>query len=228
MKKSHYLLLFLLIPQFMYAVFFIKDHEKILDKMTIQWNRHNMLLEQFGNLPDPWVQGENIQILQEAVVCCQLAIQYCDKILEKIEEKPRADRKSWTDIKKLRKADKKRFGEEIERIQRLIDEFPFNAYIFRINHLYQTSLKKGETAAEYAIWSREQAESRESRLEGLHQAIEAYNEAITCYQQALLFSEEYFPGQPLHIDEKIVQAFEAYQKDLKDCQREAEKIEASI
>ena len=228
MNKIRALFLFLLVPQLIYGVFFIKDHDKLLDKVTMYWNQHGALLKEFGELPNPLAQREKINLLQEAMMCCEHAIHYCDKILEKIEEKSKSDRKSWADIKKLRKGDKKRFAEEIAHIRTLIDQTEENGKVYEITFFCNRVIEKGKEGAAFVEESEKDTLDDDERLHYMHQAIASYSEAQECFQRAGLLAQEYFPGQSVHVDQEVIEELKRCEAALPECQRRASVMETKL
>jgi hypothetical protein len=142
MKWSRLFLLFFLIPNLIYASFYLKEYQKVIDKISAEWNRHEELLQKFNSLTLEERQ-QNIGLLNEAIACCERAIARCDYILDKIAHKIKEDRKQWEQKKQQTKENKKLLHAEIENLRGLIHQT--HHFSEAIAH-YQESVKKANLA----------------------------------------------------------------------------------
>ena len=147
MKWTRFFLLLFLIPSLIYASFDQKDHAKIVDTITSEWNRHNELVQQSINLGTN-EKEKRVALLNEAVACCQRAIGLCDKILNKIANNTKAERhSSWcVEARKKSEKDKKSLNTEIGNLQNALNTTFKNIAFEKAGQLYQESEKKAGLA----------------------------------------------------------------------------------
>lgn len=147
MKRSAFLVILLLFPTFIHARFFAKECNEVLNKMNSAWQFHHELMQQFND-HSALERENNMHLLHEAIHSCQKAIGYAEKILEKIAEKPKEERKDkyWIEMKNICKQNIEVFKNQINYLQMLAQETHRVAAFEKASLLYLESLRKIELA----------------------------------------------------------------------------------
>ena len=135
-----FLFLLFAIPQLLFASFSHDDCHKVLRKINAEWVKREQLLQQFINLA-AHEQEKGIPLLQEAIVCCEKAIRYCDKILAKIAKKSKSEKKEtwWVEIKKGREQQKLNLQAEINTMKEAIQKIHANVASQQMEYHYRES-----------------------------------------------------------------------------------------
>lgn len=214
MRLARCCLLLCLVPCLLCASFYAKDHAKIIDRITVEWNQHGALILEFNSLPIS-ERESHLSLLQEAIACCQRAVQYCDSILKQIGDKPKIERKFWTDVKEQCKKDKKAIQAEIKLVQALID----GAEAFgKAASCYQESERRAQLAEV-------KNQSCPRRLDNVEEVISTLNEMGRLYEEAAALAREALSLMASHPDEvsknTLRQAMDIYQGLADQCMVQA-------
>ena len=178
MKWIRFLFLLFLIPNLIYASsYYLTEYNKDVGKISSEWNQHNALIQQFNRLKLE-EKERNIGLLREAIACCQRAIQPCDHILKKINEKSKDKRKKWENAKNQAQQDKNKLHTEIGNLQALINNTLQNIAFSKAIPLYQESEKK----ANLAILKNKDCARR---LNNIEEVVSTLNDVCKFYEEAL-------------------------------------------
>jgi hypothetical protein len=117
-----FFLFLFLVPSLIYASFDERDCEKLMAKVTAEWNRHAELIVQFKALKADEKERQ-VALLQESIDCCAKALGYCDKILSKIASKGKKERYSvpWPKVKEQQKKERQAIQAEMDGLQQALN-----------------------------------------------------------------------------------------------------------
>jgi uncharacterized protein with von Willebrand factor type A (vWA) domain len=87
-------LLFFLIPTLIHAGFHIEDCRSSNGKLFSEWQKAKELIVQSNNCESS-DQKKAEDLLSDAIIHCQRALNHCDYILEEISKKSKKERKKW-------------------------------------------------------------------------------------------------------------------------------------
>jgi len=144
---SLWFILLLLAPTLLFASFDIEDCRKVVGKIEKEKALHYDYIQQFIKLK-PHEQEEGVNLLRQAIDCCEKGISLCDKVLAKIAKKPKSDRNDpwWVHIRKLCEDRKHLFAEEIASLQPAINTTLQNCRMNKAIHFYEESERKAAQA----------------------------------------------------------------------------------
>jgi hypothetical protein len=143
MQWNRLFLLLLLAPTFIFASFDQEDCRKVVGKIEKERARHYDYIQQFTNLK-PHEQEEGVNLLRQAIACCEKGISLCDKVLAKIAKKPKSDRNDpwWVHTRKLCEDRKLLFAGEIASLQAAITTTLQNYRMDKAIYFYEESERK--------------------------------------------------------------------------------------
>ncbi len=219
MRWKRFFFLLFLIPSLIHASFYAKDHAKIVDKVVVEWRRHEELIRKFTEL-ELNAREQNLGLLRESITCCQRAIEHCDYILKKIADKPKHDRRDeyWVKAKNQHNQDKNTLNSEINELHALINNTLQQVAFTRANQLYQESEQKA-----YRAQAKSQNGSR--RLNQIEETSATLNEASTLYEEALTLAREALNLISPYQDEDgknfLSKTVEMYQEEATNSRKEA-------
>ncbi len=173
-------LLLVLVPHLIFASFSPKDHRKVVEKISAEWQRHYQLVEQFNRLGMS-DRAQHIAFLQESIECCQRGIDYCDYVLKKIAKKAKEERGSWVQAKQACEEYKNSFHREIGSLREIINR---TVDVAKATDLYQ---KSGEKVSLASLKS-QNAPPR--RLDNVEEVVTILNEIGMLYEEAALLARE--------------------------------------
>jgi hypothetical protein len=144
MRWNYFLLFFFLIPSFTYSLN-QKECEKIHDKVTPQWEKHQKLIEQFKKADS---NEERLSLLQRSLAYCLKALEYCETILNDIAQQSKPERKkSWrVRQKKACEEDKKSLEAEIKELEKAIESLLSNIAFDKAKAVFEESRKTADLA----------------------------------------------------------------------------------
>lgn len=221
MRCKRFFLLLFLIPSFIYASssFYLKECEEILNKITFEWNRHFQIVEQFDHLSAN-EKEIGVGLLLEAINCCNRATEYNNKILKKIADKPKEDRRDWVDVKGLCEKNKSTFNTEIVRLQNRINDVYSTSAFEKANSLFQESEKKVSLANAKCHDCPRHLNNVDAVVSNLNEVAKLYEEAASIAGAALNLISPY-PNESSKA--LLKQTLERYQESASKYKKEAEE-----
>ncbi|HNA61920.1 MAG TPA: hypothetical protein PKW79_02465, partial [Rhabdochlamydiaceae bacterium] len=199
----------------------MKEYNKDVEAMSSEWKRHEELVQQFNRLPFG-EKAQNIGLLHTAIGCCRSAIDYCDHIINHINQKPKDDRKRWEDQKKQAQQNKGAISQEINNLQILIN----NTLAFaQAISLYQESEKKANLANLQDQNCTRRLNNVEEVVFLLNGVVHLYEEALTLAQDALNLISPYSDEESKNV---LRQSIEKYRVAIAKYKNEAARWPAAV
>lgn len=213
-----------MVPTLIFASYDSTDYNKDLGKISVEWARYNILVEQFNRVK-PEEREQGIRLLRESIACCQRAIGHCDHIIKKINDKSSRDKKKWKDEKKKAEDDKDKLNSRINNLQTSINNVLRDIALSKAVLLYQESAKKANLA---------EAKNKDCvrRLNNVEEVVAALDDVCILYDEALKIARESLNLiSPYPDDESknvLKKAIEAYQSLADKYMKEAAEWPASV
>src|SRR5579862_1152640 len=229
MKWTRLFFLLFLVPNLIYASssYYLKDYKKDADKISVEWKRHDELVQQFNGLGLE-EKGQNIILVNESIACCQRAIGHCDHILKKIGEKSKSDRKEWEKEQNQAQESKNILYTEINELQKWINYTLRDVAFEKAKALHE----EGEKKAASAILKNQNCPPR--RLNNVDIVVSVLSEIAHLYDEATskeLEALAILTSSPSPIEENVVaitQAIEHYQAAANKYNKEAAEWAATV
>ncbi len=217
MRWARFFLLVFLVPCLINAApFYDRDYLKVIEKISVEWKRHEDLLQQFGNLT-PEGREQGMGLLQEAIVCCQNGIGQCEYIIKRIDDKRKEERRDeyWVSARKQTKQMIKMLNNEITSLQGLIQS---TAAFSTCRQLCQESEQKAALAnLKYQNCPR--------LSKNVEEVVSTYNEAAKLCEEAYILAQQALQVISPYPDEAnksiLMNAIAAYQDSANRFKNEA-------
>lgn len=191
MKWMRLFYVFLLIPSLMYAG---KPDEcvKLFDKGISRWNQYQQLIKQI-TAEQP--KEKNINLIDEAITCCQKGIEFFDAVLERIADKPKSERKApdWVAFKNKTEQVKNACLAEMQNLRKVRENLLSEMAYEKAIPLYQESVKKAELAKTMNEYCQRRFNNVEEVVVVLNESARLCEEAVR-YAHASLDLINPFPG----------------------------------
>jgi hypothetical protein len=218
-----FFLFLLLVPSLIYASFNERDCEKLMAKVTAEWNRHAELIVQFKALRGDEKERQ-VALLQESINCCVKALGYCDKILNKIASKSKKERYDvpWPKVKEMQTKERQIIQNELDGLQQVLNNLIASD---RASLLFAESERKAALA--YAKNGQYQA----APPDNANDAICIFNEIASLFEAAARDATDAFsalctiPSDTGESKAFLQQRIAEFRHRIKECQEVIEKIQ---